>query len=111
MTIIINKNRNRYRRTLGYIRFILFQSLQQFQQYLPDVIDGFHFHALAGRMGLYDAGTYAGHLDAWIVLYEETSLKHEVHGHHTGTPTQYVKEGIAGELQEGRVLVFLPSRC
>ena len=62
------------------------EPLEKLYEYAPDVLDGGELNALAGGVGLYNAGADAGHLDTGIVLYKETCLEHEVHGHHTRTP-------------------------
>ena len=73
------------------------QAAEQFDEYAPDVVDGLEFYALTGGVGLYDAGTDAGYLDAGIVLYEEACLEDEVHSDHMRTPAQHVVEGVAGQ--------------
>ena len=73
---------------------------QEFDEHAPDVLDGGELDALAGGVRLYNTRANAGHLDARIVLYEESGLEHEVHGYHAGAPAQHVEEGVGGELQE-----------
>ena len=90
---------------------ILPQSAEQLEEDAPDVVDGGELYALAGGVGLHDAGAYAGYLYAGVVLDEEAGLEDEVHGDHAGPPAEDVVEGVAGELEEGRVLVFLPCGC
>ena len=64
----------------------LCQTFKHFEEDFPDVFDGGEFDALAGGMGLDDAGAYTGYLDAWELADEIASLEHEVHGDHTGAP-------------------------
>ena len=79
---------------MGVCRVLSDQAAEEFEEDAPDVGDGGEFDALAGGVGLYDAGTDAGYLDAGVVLDEETSLEDEVHGNHAGSPAQHVVERV-----------------
>ena len=91
--------------------YVLRQPLQHFYEYLPDVVDSLQFYPFTGRVGLHNAWSDTRHLDAGIVLYEESSFQHKVHGYHARTPAQYIVEGVAGQSQEVRLLVFPPGWC
>ena len=90
------------------VTFILLYPSKQFKQYLPNVDDGFQFHPFACGVRLHDTRTDAGDLDARIVLNEESSFEHKVHGYHSGTPTKHILERIADQSEEGRLLILLP---
>ena len=64
----------------------LCQTFKHFEEDFPDVYDGGEFDALAGGMGLDDAGADTGYLDAWEFADEIAGFEHEVHGYHTGAP-------------------------
>ena len=100
-----------YNYSFSRVDWVLCQSVEQLDEYAPNVLDGFQLYALAGGMGLHDARAYAGNLDAGIVPHKESGLEHEVHGHHARAPAQHVLKSVGGEPQEYRLLVLLPRWC